>query len=330
MTTEIGTLSRAQGDGAAEAVPQFEIVLVSYNSRPHVEKLLGSWPATMAVAVIDNSGGSDGLVELAAAREHVRYLDGGGEGFARAANQGAFTSAAPYVVFVNPDSRPSHDDLRALVQGLARDQISASHAATVTGGDDDIEIGVGGWEPGVLRTAAYAVGLHHRWPRIGVYAKPARGERVPVQWTTGACMAVRTAQFRRLGGFDEAFYVYSEDMSFGRRARQAGLRQVLRPDVVVAHGAGNSGAPSAEMLRLRGASFANYVERYHAPSAARAMRGAMIVGYLARAGQRRRNGESDLARQHVAVARGLLTRRAYVGGVEVARSRFDETAQVSA
>lgn len=329
MTTEIGAMNRARGGATQESPPDLEVVIVSYHSRSHVEELLASWPATLAVALVDNSGGEDGLADVAANDDRARYLDAGGVGFARAANLGAFTSERAYVAFVNPDSRPSYDDLRALAEGLERDPVSASHAATVTGGEDDIEIGVGGWEPGTLRTIAYAAGLHKRWPRIGVYAKPARGERVPVQWTTGACMVVRTEQFRRLGGFDEAFFVYSEDMSFGRRARQAGLRQVLRPDVVVAHGAGNSGAPSGEMLRLRGASFANYVERYHPPAAARVMRGAMALGYLARAAQRRGLGEKDLAAQHLAVVRGLLTRRAYVGGAEVARARFDATAEAT-
>ena len=51
---------------------------------------------------------------------NVRYLSGGGQGFARAANLGAFTSEKPYVVFVNPDCRPSPEQLLALVRGHRR------------------------------------------------------------------------------------------------------------------------------------------------------------------------------------------------------------------
>lgn len=308
--------------------PTYEVVLVTYRSRPHVETLVDMWGPEVPVAIVDNGRGVDGLEQWAADRPQVRYRDGGGVGFARAANLGAFSSQAEYVVFVNPDSRPQVADLRALVEGLDADPVSASHAATVTGVDGEPEIGVAGWEPDVWRTAAYAAGLHKRWPRVGVYGKPARGERLSVDWTTGACMAVRTAQFRRLGGFDESFFVYSEDMSFGRRARSAGLRQILREDVVVPHGAGGSGAPSAEMMRLKGASFTNYVRRYHPGVPAAVMSGTLAAGYLARSARERlRDGE--MAPLFRAQATGLLTGRAFVGGDEVAHRRMTETAAES-
>lgn len=306
----------------------FEVVLVTYKSRPHVEELVRLWGSQVRVALVDNGSGIDGLAEWATEHPQVRYLDGGGVGFARAANMGAFSSTAEFVVFVNPDSRPSVADLRALVDGLAADPVSASHAATMAGADGEVEIGVAGWEPDVWRTAAYAAGLHKKWPTLGVYAKPELGERLSVDWTTGACMAVRTAQFRRLGGFDESFFVYSEDMSFGRRARAAGLRQILRPDVVVAHGAGSSGAPSAEMMRLKGASFRNYVHRYHPGAPAAVMSGTLAAGYLARSARERlRDGE--MGPLFLAQAQGLLSGRAFVGGREVARQRMAETAAAS-
>ena len=331
-------LQRPSGQGPehaeAERVPRaaashepFEVVLVTYKSRTHVEELVASWPDSLPIAVVDNARGADGLREWASNHPNVRYLDGGGAGFARAANTGAFSSAQPYVVFVNPDCRPTLADMRSLVDGLAGDPLAAAHAATMTGAAGEVEIGVGGWEPSVPRTLAYAVGLHKKWPQAGVYAKPARGEHVEVEWTTGACMAVRTEQFRRLQGFDESFYVYSEDMSFGRRAREAGLREVLRSDVVVRHGAGNSGAPSSEMLRLRGASFANYVERYHGGVGAGVMRAAMLGGYALRAGREYARGNADLTRQYVAFAKGIVSRTATVGGTEVARARFVETSE---
>lgn len=308
-----------------ETTADFEVVLVTYKSRAHVEELVASWPDTQPIALIDNGQGVDGLDTWSEGHANVRYLDGGNVGFARAANKGAFSSDFPFVVFVNPDCRPTADNLMSLVEGLRGDVLAAAHAATMATGADEIEIGVGGWEPTVPRTFAYAAGLHKVFPTAGVYAKPEVGEKIKVGWTTGACMAVRTAQFRRLGGFDEAFYVYSEDMSFGRRARLAGLREVLREDVVVPHGAGSSGAPSGEMLRLRGASFANYVERYHAGLPAKLMRVGMLVGYLARAARERARGESALSRQYLSYVRGVATRSAVVGGREVARSRFAET-----
>lgn len=316
-----------QNAGADDQEPEiddFEVVLVSYKSRHHVEALLDGWPEKLPVVVVDNSGNSDGIADLARL-PNVRYLSGGGQGFGRAANLGAFSSEKPYAVFVNPDSRPTVEHLLALVRGLARDGAAVSHAATVTGRDGNVEIGVGGWEPSVRRLAVNATGLHKALPRTGLFAKPALGEHIELDWTTGACMAVRTEPFRELGGFDETFFVYAEDMAFGRQAREAGWRCVLRDDVVVPHGAGSSGAPSTEMLRLRGASFAGYLRRYHPGARGTAMRALFALGAAVRMAAQFATGRRAEAEQSRALLAGTLTQRAYVGGEEVARARFDET-----
>ena len=137
-------------------------------------------------------------------------------------------------------------------------------------------------------------------------------------------MCVRAAQFKDLGGFDETFYVYAEDIGLGRSGNALGLRSVLREDVVVTHGAGSSGAPSAEMLRLRGASFAGYLSKYHAGGTAVTMRAVMAAGSVLRATLSALRRDTDNARLSFAFVQGLLTRRAYVGGAEVAASRFAE------
>lgn len=316
--------------GSHGLLDRSEVVLVTYRSRSHVEALLASLPSSLPVVVVDNSHNADAIADLTNAHPNVRYVDGGGQGFARAANLGAFSSGEDYVVFVNPDSRPTVDDLASLVQGLDHDPGAAAHCASTSAGGDVIEIGVGGWEPTVVRTAIHAVGLHKLWPRAGLFAKPRLGESQQVDWCSGACMAVRREQFTELGGFDETFYVYAEDISFGRAARRAGLRTVLREDVVIPHVSGSSGAPSLEMLRLRGASFAHYVLRYHSTAAGWAMRLLLAAGSIARAVVRRAKGDTEGARLFRAFASGLLTRTATVNGVEVARARYDEVSRLLA
>lgn len=299
------------------------VVFVSYESRNLVEELLDLWDGAFEVLIIDNSGNRDGIADLAS-RPGVRFMDGGGQGFARAANVGTVAVNATYVAHVNPDSRPTVDDIMRLTEGLADDPTALSHSATSTDIEGDVEIGVGGWEPTVGRAWAFGMGLHKLCPKLGIYARPRLGERLEVDWTSGACMVVRRSDFLAVGGYDEGFFVYSEDVSLGRRARNVGLRQVLREDVVIPHDAGNSGAPSAEMLRMRGASIANYVIRYH-PVAAPGVRTALAVGYSLRAVQRRLAGNPEMSRLFRAYVRGVVTRKANVGGVEVALARFRET-----
>ncbi|GAB7192719.1 glycosyltransferase family 2 protein [Kineococcus sp. NUM-3379] len=313
MTTEVQ--GQPQGTPAGPGRFDVELVLVSYRSAPQIQGLLEGLPVDLPVVVVDNAQNVDGVRELVEARPHGRYVDsGGGKGFARAANMGARTSGHEFLVFGNPDSRPTLEALTAIVADVAQDPTCAASAATMVGTDGRVELGVGGWEPTVRRALVHSAGLHKLFPRAGLFARPEPHEPIEVDWTTGACMAVRRSTFLDLGGFDEDFYVYNEDVAYGRQARTAGMYEKLRTDVLVRHSAGGSGAPSLEMLRLRGAAMARYLRRHHSPTAARTLTLALASGYAARALQRTLTREGDLASQHWAYVKGVTTGRATVAG----------------
>ncbi len=302
-------------DGATK--PGYELVIVSYHSRPQIEGLLAGLPHDLPLVIVDNAAGKDGLAELAAGRENARYLDGGGHGFATAANLGARSTSYEYVIFVNPDCRPTTDNFEALIATLVASPILASSAATMTSPEGDVEIGTGGWEPTLRRAVVHAVGLHKLLPEAGLFARPRPYLPLTVEWTTGACMAVRVSTFIGLGCFDERFYVYNEDVAFGRAAREKGLVQALRTDILVPHAAGGSGAPSREMLRLRGASMARYVNRYNSPRVATLIRVSLAIGYLTRVAEQLAARNRPRALEHWSYVLGVLTARATVAGKNV-------------
>jgi GT2 family glycosyltransferase len=285
----------------------FELVLVSYHSRRHLEQLLASLPADLPVVVVDNAGGADRVAELTDGHPRRRYLDtGGGKGYAKAANLGVRTSAYEFIVFGNPDSRPTVEAFRALVDELRRNPTIGSCCAAAMEDDGDPELGVGGWEPTLGRVFVHAFGLHKLRPSAGIWAPPRPGEVVERDWLSATCMAVRRDTFLRLGGWDERFFVYNEDMAFGRRLREAGLRQVIRGDIQVRHLGGGSGAGSTYMARLRGAAMASYLGQYHRAGAVALMRALLVTGYLLRAGQRALLLRWRQAGDFLAYVRGLL------------------------
>ncbi len=298
-----------------------ELVVVGYRSRPQVAALLAGLPPDLPVAVVDNSDGSDGLEDLLRGRPHARYLSGGGIGFGQAATAGVRSSSADVVVFVNPDVRPTAADIATLVSDVVDDPRCAASAAVLVEGEDRMQIGIGGWEPTVRRAAVHALGLHKIWRSAGLFARPRRGEQLTVDWVSGACMAVRRTTFLELGGFDPDFFVYNEDMAFGRACRERGLRQRLRTDVVVPGTSGGSGAPSLEMMRLRGASMTRYLRKYSSTPTAAATAALLAVGYSVRALAVRLRGDVARSREHTCYVRGLLTGRATVGGRVVTEGR---------
>lgn len=294
--------------------------MVAYRSRPHVARLLGQLHPEQPVAVIDNSANSDGLRDVVLARANARYLTGEGKGFGRAANLGVRTSTYEHVVFCNPDTRPTPAVLDALVDNLVADPTCGSCAALPVDEQGRGQLGAAGWEPTLRRTAVHAVGLYRIFPRSGFVARPVPHLPLEAEWMTGACMAVRRSTFLDVGGFDERYFVYSEDVTLGRAMRSRGLRQVLRTDLLVPHAAGGSGAPSVEMNRLKGASMAAYLNQYNPTRRAYAMRLLLVVGYVLRILERMAHNDRQTARIHLAYIAGVTTGRASVAGVEVTRT----------
>lgn len=290
-----------------------EIVLVTYHSRALVEGLLDSLPRDLPVVLVDNARGADAVEEVLAGRENARYLDGGGVGFARAANLGARTASRPYVIFVNPDTAPRIDQLVALVDDLAADPMLAAVAATTTTPDGRVELGVGGWEPSLGRAFVYATGLHTWLPNAGIFARPAPHRPIELDWLTGACLAVPRETFLRLGGFDEEFFLYNEDMAYGRRLRAAGYRQLLRTDLLVPHAGAGSGDGKATMLQMRGASMRAYLSRNNGLGAAQSMRVVLSAGAMGRWAVCRARGRTERALGFAAYNKGLWRGAPHMG-----------------
>lgn len=278
--------------------------MVAYRSAPLVAALLPSL-SSCPVVVVDNAHGADGLPEVVAGFPHARYIDGPGAGFASGANVGARAAVHDVVVFVNPDSSPTVSQLADLAATLVAEPDLAAVSATTVLPSGRIEIGVGGWEPSLRRALVHAVGAHRLMPRSGLWARPTPGESLELDWLSGACMAVRRDVFLDLGGFDEDYFVYNEDVAFGRSARQAGLRQRLRTDILVPHTGGGSGEGKTRMLRLRGASLVRYIRKHNSGVTTLGIRLALTLGYVPRIGISWMRGRRGLAAEHAAYVLGL-------------------------
>ena len=77
-------------------------------------------------------------------------------------------------------------------------------------------------------------GRFAQWRRDYTMADAHYTRPIGVEFATGCFLLIRTAAFRRLGGFDERFFLYQEDTDLSRRARELGLI-VYHPDMCVTH-----------------------------------------------------------------------------------------------
>jgi GT2 family glycosyltransferase len=259
--------------------------------------------------VVDNASGADGTRQVVEGFREGRWLDGRNSGFAKAANLGARTSGAEYLVFANPDSRPTPEIWDALVDDLRRDPTLAIVAAGAVGKSGRLQLGVGGWEPTVRRAFVYAFGLERIFPNASVYARPRQNEVANLEWLGGTCSAIRRDLFLELGGFDERYFVYNDDMALGRAIRTAGLSQRLRTDLDVPHNAASSGGGGTAMFQQRGASMAAYLHHHNRPVPAVAMRIMLVLGFVPRAVIALLRGQRMVGRQYAAYILGLALKR---------------------
>jgi GT2 family glycosyltransferase len=217
---------------SAASWPRASVIVVGHNSAPYLRRCLGAllaqdYPGGAEIIVVDNASrdGSAALVErlFPNVRVIAREVN---DGFAGGANYGAAVAGGDVLAFINPDTEADRPWLTELVRPLLADGSIGMTTSRIT------LLG----QPGIINTCGNDVSLAGvaTCRRAGQPAADVRCDE-DVAAVSGAAFAMRATLFRRLGGFDAAFFMYLEDTDLSLRARQAGYRCVLAAASVVAH-----------------------------------------------------------------------------------------------
>jgi len=209
-------------------------VVVAYGPPDLLETCLASLDGAIPVIVVDN--GSSLSTRAAAERHRARYVDPGqnvgfGAGVNRAVSElaasGSEHGALPDVLLVNPDAAVTPDVVGHLHRVLLSDPSLAAVAPAQRRSDDAEEDRVCWPFPTPSGMWLQAAGLGRMRQRC--------------EFLVGSVLLVRGAALADVGGFDERFFLYSEEIDWQRRATMTGWRIRHCPDVVALHvGAGNS------------------------------------------------------------------------------------------
>ena len=200
-----------------------------------LRRLLDAAPG-VRVLVHDNAS-SDGTVE--AIRREVPEADvvagDANLGFAAGMNRLLARSDAPWVLALNPDAWPEPGAVEAMVEAGERTPRAAAVAPRVLRPDGTPEHSTHRF-PSVRLAAAAAVGVGGRvGERLLLEGEWAQDRPSDVDWAVGAALLLRRAALDDVGGFDERYFMYAEDLEWCWRARRAGWTIRFEPSAVVRH-----------------------------------------------------------------------------------------------
>ena len=220
--------------------PSVTVVIVNYNSGARLAQCLAHLKAQtfqgFETIVVDNAS-ADQSANAARGGEQVVLIEAGANlGFAAANNLAAKRAQGEWLAFLNPDAYAAPDWLAELLAAAARwPQADAFGSTQIDALDPSRLDGAGD----VFHAFGVAYRGHVGWP---VAALPPEGECFA---PCGAAAFYRKAAFDRLGGFDERFFCYSEDVDLGFRLRLDGGMAVQAAKAVVRHeGSGITGRHS--------------------------------------------------------------------------------------
>ncbi len=281
--------------------PTLAIVIPSWNSVGLLPRCLDSLAAQEVEAellVVDNGSG-DGSVEYLRERGVPHVALPANVGFAAAVNLGAARVGAEAILALNADTVLEPGCLAALARELAGDPKLGGVQPRIL----QLEGEVGELAAARLYSAGQALSADGRAFEEGAGEAQAGGHLRPheVFGVCGAACLLRRQLFDRLGGYDERYFAFYEDVDLNVRARIAGWRFAYVPEAVVWH-LGNASwqagfeRPGADNARLVARNrLATQVKFMPAAALPRIL--AVELGALTRAG---------LQRRFAATARGKL------------------------
>jgi N-acetylglucosaminyl-diphospho-decaprenol L-rhamnosyltransferase len=223
--------------------PDLDVVVITHNSSHVVHGLLDSLPDALAdvvadVVVVDNAS-TDDTVEQLKRRGDCRVVLSANVGYAAGINKGvAEAKPANAILVLNPDVRLTPGCVPFLMEALTRPKIGIA-APQVRSLDGELDYTLRR-EPTVRR----ALGLN--WTNLPMFSEyVGRPEEYAqgrtVDWAVGAVLLISRACFEAVGGWDESYFLYSEETDFCLRARDLGFGTRYEPTAVAIHIGGQSG-----------------------------------------------------------------------------------------
>jgi N-acetylglucosaminyl-diphospho-decaprenol L-rhamnosyltransferase len=273
----------------AAQLARVAVVTVSYGSGKVLDGLLPSLANACAqpsvVIIVDNkSTDADNVANLARANSAVYIPMSTNVGYGSAVNA-AVRDLPPHVEWVliaNPDIVMSPGSLDVLVDTGNSDPMIASVGPLTLTSEGEVYPSarvVPSLRTGVGHALLANLWSDNPWSRAYKRDFDSAKARRDAGWLSGACVLVRRAVFDSVGGFDENYFMYFEDVDLGYRFGKAGYRNVFEPAAVVTHsGAHSTSTTPTRMIASHHASARRFLNKKYSRAIFWPLRVVLSVG----------------------------------------------------
>jgi N-acetylglucosaminyl-diphospho-decaprenol L-rhamnosyltransferase len=274
--------------------PDVSVVVVTYNALPWLERCLDSVRGH-DVVVVDH-GSTDGTLALLRQRfPEVRVIEQENRGMGGGNNAGMRAGTGRWFFLLNSDAWVEAGGLDRLVAFADAHPEAAVIGPRLVNPDGTLQRSVRG-EPTLWRLATEYLGIRKlapRSPRLNpLYAGGFDHDRVlDVDWLYGPALLVRREAADAVGLFDEAFFMFSEEVDWMTRFRRAGWKVLFFPGAQVVHVGGASHGGRLYVENLRG--HLRFIEKHRGPKEAERVRRLLLWSLRLRAVVLRREQYRD-------------------------------------
>jgi GT2 family glycosyltransferase len=243
---------------------RLSIIIVNYNVKYFLEQCIRSIDAAECahlaeVIVVDNNS-KDGSVEMLRTRfPKVKLIvNDHNPGFSIANNQGLAIAQGEYILFLNPDTLVGEDTLKRCLYFMDQHPDAGALGVKLLDGAGQFLPESKRGLPVPFVAMCKALGLHHFFPKSATFNRYYLGHisedsTAQIDVLCGAFMWMRKSVLDQIGGFDETFFMYGEDIDLSYRVLLAGYKVYYYPEVSIIHYKGESTKKSS----------LNYVKHFH-------------------------------------------------------------------
>ncbi len=214
-------------------MPELSFIIVNYQSEKYLKKCVASVLEKVKIIdfeiiVVNNDQSKLNSFE----DEKISVLEiNKNVGFGKACNFGVEKARGELLCFLNPDAEIIKENIVEIIEEFKHYPKIGIIGPKILTSKNRIQKWSVGRETGIWNLFCNKIGYCAIWNNL---------EKQEVDWVTGAAMFIRQELFQQLGGFDENFFLYFEDLDLCRRARLIGFKVLYFPDFHIKHQGGKS------------------------------------------------------------------------------------------